>query len=348
MGLSYKTLFVLALTSSATIAVSCRENNEFLDPLNFDLGTADQPLMPTTLPALNTDILTGRANPVPLSDPEQLKAAEVRLNDETAITELISTVKAAYRNGQFDSIVPLVVERQREPAQELLAATAELRRTIDELAVHLESLPADHPAAAKLKPMIALATELPIDPAAVKIDSESFASAPVGETAVVYQFEKTEEGWRVVMPGLEDLEAAKTQIAAAGQLLASIKEVFSQAGVSPEEKLAQLTRIVAPEPTVPPTEPEQPGGAPAPTPTAPTGLVGIVETGQTLFTNNRCARCHCPDGRGGCGRQAPRIAGIEYEKIDERLRGATFHPGGKFQLDDQQVADLHAYVAGLQ
>ena len=75
-----------------------------------------------------------------------------------------------------------------------------------------------------------------------------------------------------------------------------------------------------------------------------TGLTGDLAAGQTLFTTNNCAACHCADASGGCALSAPQIAGVASDAIDARLRGNASHPL-KVELSDQDLADLQAYLA---
>jgi cytochrome c553 len=75
-----------------------------------------------------------------------------------------------------------------------------------------------------------------------------------------------------------------------------------------------------------------------------TDLTGDPAAGQTVFTTNNCAACHCADASGGCALSAPPIAGVASDTIDARLRGDATHPL-KVELSDQDLADLQAYLA---
>ena len=77
-----------------------------------------------------------------------------------------------------------------------------------------------------------------------------------------------------------------------------------------------------------------------------TGLTGDPAVGQTVFTANNCAACHCADASGGCALSAPPIAGVASDTIDAMLRGDASHPL-KVELSDQDLADLQAYLASL-
>lgn len=72
-----------------------------------------------------------------------------------------------------------------------------------------------------------------------------------------------------------------------------------------------------------------------------------VLNGEMIFTANGCTACHCADAGGGCALDAPALVGISADALDDRLRGDTPHPGGKFDFDDLEIADLEAYLASL-
>lgn len=75
------------------------------------------------------------------------------------------------------------------------------------------------------------------------------------------------------------------------------------------------------------------------------GLIGNAANGRTLYTANNCASCHCADAGGGCALNAPSLVGVGATELDDRLRGPASHPGGKFQLTDQEIVDLAAFLA---
>ena len=77
-----------------------------------------------------------------------------------------------------------------------------------------------------------------------------------------------------------------------------------------------------------------------------TGLTGDPAAGQTVFTANNRAACHCADASGGCALSAPPIIGVTAGTLDGVLRGDEAHPL-KVELSDQDLADLQAYLASL-
>lgn len=69
--------------------------------------------------------------------------------------------------------------------------------------------------------------------------------------------------------------------------------------------------------------------------------------GQTLYTANACAVCHCDDGSGDCLPGSPNIQGIDLETIGAMIVGETFHSGGKApDLTDEELMDMVAFLGG--
>ncbi len=74
---------------------------------------------------------------------------------------------------------------------------------------------------------------------------------------------------------------------------------------------------------------------------------GDPASGEQLFGGSGCGACHCADGSGGCALDAPSLSGVAFDTLNEKLRGDTAHAGGKFDLSDQDLMDLQAFLAGL-
>ena len=74
---------------------------------------------------------------------------------------------------------------------------------------------------------------------------------------------------------------------------------------------------------------------------------GSADDGEMLFADSNCSACHCPDAGGGCALSAPAVVGAAVELLDTFLRGAETHAGGTFPFDDQEIADLAAYLQSL-
>ena len=73
-------------------------------------------------------------------------------------------------------------------------------------------------------------------------------------------------------------------------------------------------------------------------------LTGDPAAGEPLYAS--CAGCHCVDAAGGCLLDAPPIAGVDLETLDDFLRGDATHPA-KPDLTDQELVDLQAFLASL-
>jgi mono/diheme cytochrome c family protein len=76
-------------------------------------------------------------------------------------------------------------------------------------------------------------------------------------------------------------------------------------------------------------------------------LVGDVTAGEVVWTANACVNCHGADGKSGsAGKDIVSTATNEASEFSNVvLNGDGGMPS--FDLTDQQVADLTAYVASL-
>ena len=72
-----------------------------------------------------------------------------------------------------------------------------------------------------------------------------------------------------------------------------------------------------------------------------------VAAGEEIFTVNGCWVCHCEDARGGCALDAPSNRNASFELLDAILRGDAEHAGGKFNLSDQELQQLEAFLASF-
>ena len=77
-------------------------------------------------------------------------------------------------------------------------------------------------------------------------------------------------------------------------------------------------------------------------------LIGDPGAGEDLYASNSCTTCHCADAGGGCALDAPSLVGAATDTLDDLLRGDADHPGGKFNLTNQEIVDLQAYLASLE
>lgn len=75
---------------------------------------------------------------------------------------------------------------------------------------------------------------------------------------------------------------------------------------------------------------------------------GDAAAGEMIYVSNGCGSCHCADSSGGCALDAPALHDADGGTLDEFLRGDTPHTGGKYDLTDQEILDLQAYLGGLE
>lgn len=74
--------------------------------------------------------------------------------------------------------------------------------------------------------------------------------------------------------------------------------------------------------------------------------VGDAAVGGAVYAAEGCAGCHCDDASGGCALDAPALAGLALEVLDETLLGDAHHPV-KPALSSQDLIDLEAYLGSL-
>ena len=80
-------------------------------------------------------------------------------------------------------------------------------------------------------------------------------------------------------------------------------------------------------------------------------LTGNAENGKTLYESadpSPCSSCHGPLGKGGSGPNIVNEVGSETEEfIDTILTGEDSMPGYDSSLEDQEIADIIAYLKSL-
>ena len=81
--------------------------------------------------------------------------------------------------------------------------------------------------------------------------------------------------------------------------------------------------------------------------TSDAGPIGDPTAGEQLFAGSGCGACHCPDATGGCALDAPNLRGVGPDTLEGILVGNEDHPGGKFDMSAQDLADLEIYLASL-
>jgi mono/diheme cytochrome c family protein len=132
-------------------------------------------------------------------------------------------------------------------------------------------------------------------------------------------------------------------IALVAGMLATVEVVAGEE--EGEAEAAEVSEPPAAEPGPPPSaEPAEPPAAEPPPPAAP---AGDPTAGKELFAANGCGSCHALADAGASGAIGPSLDETKppYDLVVERVtNGKAPMPAFKGQLDDQQIADVAAYV----
>ena len=229
------------LASIALATVACREKPPE-DRFNSNLGTASRPLMPTTLPNLDGSIVNGRATLVAVLDLEELRAAD---DPRVAIAELVDAFREAYARGDYDAMVPLIVERQRDAVQQTAPASRALRDAVGRFRDTIESLDAEPAFYAQVAPMIEALTDLPLDVANLQILSDTEASVTLPPTPAVVGLEKHGDEWLIALPDVDDIDATNRQLAAGTTFVTSLTELLEDTTLTPADRSAKIMQLMA-------------------------------------------------------------------------------------------------------
>lgn len=241
MHLFMKHTAMAVLASIALATLACREKPPE-DRFNSNLGTAGQPLMPTSLPNLNSAIVNGRATLVAVRDLEELGKTD---DPRAAIAELIDIFREAYGQGDYDAIIPLVVERQRDAVQQTAPASKALRAAVGKFRDMIESLDPQPAFYAQIAPMIDAMTDLPLDVANLQILSDTEATLPLPPTAAVVGFEKSGEEWFIALPDVDDIDDTNRKLAAGTTFISSLTELLEDTSMTPADRSAKIMQLMA-------------------------------------------------------------------------------------------------------
>lgn len=77
------------------------------------------------------------------------------------------------------------------------------------------------------------------------------------------------------------------------------------------------------------------------------GLEGDAAAGESIYASQGCGSCHVLEAAGSAGNIGPNLDETQpdYElSVDRVTNGAGAMPAYEGQLDDQQIADVSAYV----
>ena len=78
------------------------------------------------------------------------------------------------------------------------------------------------------------------------------------------------------------------------------------------------------------------------------GLEGDAAAGEAVFASNGCGGCHTLEAAGSSGEVGPNLDESQPDVelvVDRVTNGAGAMPAYGDQLEDQQIADVAAYVA---
>ena len=253
--LCLKPTLLAASTCLLILTAACRDDQP-PPPYPYNLGTADQPLLPTVTPDRHNDILTGRATLVDLASPDQLAAPrgddagqpgdaerppDQADDDRAAIEDLVGQYLAAFEARDFGNIATLHVERQRPVLEATSAPTVELLESVDAFLTALEE--ADPQAYAQMSLMFASMAKPQINLDQLMIESETEATIPTPQSPTgQIRFEKHGGDWLIVDPGLPDDPGAAIQmLTAMKQAVDRMAAIVGDTSLTAEQRAAQLT-----------------------------------------------------------------------------------------------------------
>ena len=244
MHLLMKYTLAALLASIAIATLACRDEPPD-DRFNSNLGTAGQPLMPTSLPNLDGAIVNGRATLVAIRDLDEPDETSETTDPQTAIAELIETFGEAYRRGDDAAMIPLIVERQREVVQQTALASKALRDAVGKFRDVIDSLDPKPAFYAQLAPMIDVMIDLPLDIANLQIVSDTEASLPLPPTPAVVGLEKHGDEWLVALPNAGDVDTTNHRLTTSTAFITSLTELLEDTAMTPADRDAKIMQLMA-------------------------------------------------------------------------------------------------------
>lgn len=241
-----KSVGLVLVMVAAMLCGACRDEPA-PERYNVNLGTADRPLLPTSMRQLDKSILSGRADFVPL--PEVGAFGEVEPaddpsgadDDEAAIAAVFDALNVAVANWDVEAIVPLVVESQREV----------IRESLPGIKLFAEAAEAFQAAVVESNPALAGNASVPFgSPLVLAFDetteitflSDTEASVSAGLMGDV-RLVKVDEGWVVELPGL-DGDVGVSRMAAMADALDDLTSSVRDGSVTPAEIAQRMAEIM--------------------------------------------------------------------------------------------------------
>jgi hypothetical protein len=238
--------FVCAVGLIATSA--CREDQP-PEAFNRNLGTADQPLLPTMTPSLDDSILKGNAQIVPLSEVPaegEAAAADAPFDEDAeraAIAEVIVAAVEAEEQDDFEAAVAVLVERHRPLMEASRDALEKMDELTDALKETLKKLDPRTPAQDALLTSLLSEEGFPVSADDVSFKSPTSASAEFKRGVI--GFEKTDEGWLIVMPlPTEDPAVFSQAMTAAVGAYEALAKLVTDDATPLAQRDAQLTAML--------------------------------------------------------------------------------------------------------
>lgn len=229
-----KIVSVLTILCGLCLAVGCREESDVPDRWNVNLGTTENPLLPSTPPNLDASILEGRA------DYAELGATPP--SDEELIAELIKNYQTALQSDDFQKLAELTVSSQRPFVLETIDIQKEAIVKVREFVTLMKE--ADPPvanAAAILGPMEAnLNFDVTIDD--VNIQSESLAS--ISNPMITETFVKENGQWFIssAIP-VASADAFRQMAQTLSDSMTQLVEILKDKSLSAQQRDAKMMPV---------------------------------------------------------------------------------------------------------
>ncbi len=225
---------VVTMLCGLCLVAGCRDSPDAPEEWNVNLGTAENPLLPSTPPNLDASILEGRA------DFAELGATPP--SDEELITELIRNYQTALKSDDFQKQADLAVSNQRP----LLVATIDIQgeavaRIREFISLMKKADPPVTNAEAILKAMESnLNFDITIDD--VSIQSETLAT--ITNPLVTNTFVKENGQWFISsQTRVESVDALQKMGEKVSAAMTQLIEILKDKALSPQQRDAKMMPV---------------------------------------------------------------------------------------------------------
>jgi hypothetical protein len=171
----------IGLVGIAAVA-GCRDASEPEPRFNRNLAEADGGLLlPSSYSTGNKELLTGTASVEPVAEIQPGVEASASGSTDGASAEgglaevqaFLTRYKAAFDEGDFDALIGMTVEEEREYVRAVVPELQRLIAAAENIRGVLEGMDPQPPMAAQLIPGLSVLTDFPIDPKAAVMIGES-------------------------------------------------------------------------------------------------------------------------------------------------------------------------------